>query len=180
MYLQLEKSIGSEFDSIYHNAGKKGMWNTMIKHCILFGIAIFSNQFWYIAVIIDLTQELYKVPSFELMEEYMSRSVGIVIDIVILSLVLKINSDKYILFCKCCHLRVLKYCMKLNRDVLEEGFGDNNNFDRRISTSYDDGPNLMITSKSDGSKLKRLLNNDDSFVEGVHLFVTMSQDKDNE
>ena len=84
--------------------------NTMTKHCVLFGTAIITNQAFYLSFISHLTDELtvtiqYSVP-------YSLRALENMINIIVLWLVLKISYDKYICFCKCCHLCVARCCMK--------------------------------------------------------------------
>ena len=105
------------------NDDKKAIWNVMIKHCVIFGIIMFSNQLFYIIAIIDekafgfIAEE-----SLRLIVIYTVRSIGNVITIGHLWLVLKINNSKYVYFCKCWHSCILRYCMKEDPNIIREGF----------------------------------------------------------
>ena len=40
------------------NSERKAIWNTMIKHCVLFGTALISKQIWIINQIIWMSSDL--------------------------------------------------------------------------------------------------------------------------
>ena len=98
------------------------IWNVMIKHCVLFGIAMISNQLWYVTTIIDALEISNTNFSSVLIRDYTARSVENTINIVILWLVLTVNNDKYVRLCNCWHRFVLKYCMKEDPSIIREGF----------------------------------------------------------
>ena len=175
-----------------HNSEQKAIWNVMIKHCILFGIALFSNQMWSLTVIVvDLTSVDLKYGfASALIRIYMTRSVQLMINTVILWLVLKINNDRYVKICKCAHSCILKYCMKEDPNMIREGFvveqheqnllqsneismmatgmkRDNDNGNGRI-----EGHDLMVThveERKDGVINKERV---DSKVEGHDVLIT--------
>ena len=33
---------------------KGAIWNVMIKHCVLFGIGLLNNQFWFVSVLVSI------------------------------------------------------------------------------------------------------------------------------
>ena len=103
-------------DNGHHNIQQKAVWNVMIKHCILFGIALLINNTWYIVNMIN------SPTASALIRIYTPRDVENAINIIILWLVLKINNDKYVYLCKCWHSCILKYCMKEDPNVIREGF----------------------------------------------------------
>ena len=94
---------------------RKAIWNVMIKHCLLFGIALCVNQTWYITTILETT-------GYAVLVDYSVRSVGNVINIYILWLALKVNDRKYVYLCECWHKCILKCCMKEDPDIIREGF----------------------------------------------------------
>ena len=102
---------GFEFpDKFPQNDGRKAIWNVMIKHSLLFGIAILMNQTWYISSIINaliLSDTNYPLI---LIRSYTSRAIENAMNIVILWLVLKGNNNRYIYLCKCCHQCILRFC----------------------------------------------------------------------
>ena len=109
---------GSEYD----HDGRGAIKNLMVKHCVLFGIALIANQFWYIAAIIAEVTTLTNDWAIDLITFYIFRSVEVWIINIVLWLVLKVNNDKYICLCKCWHLCMLKYCMKEDPNIIREGF----------------------------------------------------------
>ena len=115
-------SISEDIDTEDHHINdKRSIWNVMIKHCVLFAIAISSNQsFWVTTLILTYHQPLRRNfgTSRLLIVRWMARSVSSVVNIIILWLVLKINNEKYICLCKCLHTCVLKNCMKEDPNVI--------------------------------------------------------------
>ena len=51
-------NLSDMYGSSYYGAidnNQKAIWNVMIKHCVLFGIALLSNQAWYVGIIVGDT-----------------------------------------------------------------------------------------------------------------------------
>ena len=144
-----------------YNSDKKAIWNVMIKHCVLFGIALLSNQAWYIEVIVDCLSTTQTNFPTELIRDYTVRSVENVTNIIILWLVLKVNNGKYVSLCKCWHSCILEYCMKEDPDIIREGFVVNDTNEKM----------LLVGNNSDRSLLQRELN-EKYGVEGNNLIVT--------
>ena len=151
---------GDDIESCFNQSGKKAVWNVMIKHCVLFGIALISNQSWYIANIITISKPLSSEISTNemLIITFTIRAIENMINIVILWLILRVNNNKYICLCKCWHKCILKYCMKEDPNSMNEGFIIN---ERRISRS-------SITESMIGSNYK---------IEGHDLIVTNNRDR---
>ena len=165
-----------------YNSDKKAIWNLMIKHCVLFGIAIISNQTWYINSIIGYTNPKGSPLEYKIAESYTARSVENVINIVIFWLVLKVNNDKYVCLCKCWHSCILKYCMKEDPIIIREGFVMNNSNQHGLlsitgnetdSNMYFfehgkvEGHNLMVTAE-----LIPVHKIGDKLVEGHNVVIT--------
>ena len=108
---------------------KRSIWNVMIKHCVLFGIALLSNQLWYVSVLVDIQSIQYVIDHWTsvLLRVYVLRAVENLINIIILWLVLKVNNDKYVCLCKCWHKCILRYCMREDPNIIREGFCIMNN-----------------------------------------------------
>eukprot|EP01084_Bolivina_argentea_P003010 5621_1 len=141
-----------ESDLIDYNNDKKIILNVMIKHCVLFGIALISNQSWYIVNFAGPV--LIKASSLSkgFIREYTARSIENLINIVILWLVLQINNEKYVKVCGCWHECILKYCMKQDPDMIREGFISNEKQRSLMSINISDkieGHHLIITNQND-------------------------------
>lgn len=138
-----------------HNRQNKAILNVMIKHCVLFGITLLANLAFYISVIITELPAVKAPSATVLMITSLSRSVGNTIIVVILWLVLKINSTKYVYLCKCWHICLLKYCMKEDADVIREGFVENEEICQRVvpllvssvNNGRSEGNNLLVTDR---------------------------------
>ena len=150
------------------DADKTAIWNVMIKHCVLFGIASLSTQIWYITGFVTIPAiSIITLPS-ELLIQYTGRAITNAINIVILWLALKLNNDKYIYLCKCWHKCILKYCMKEDPDIMREGFVINDKermlVVNELSMQDVEGPNLIVTN-SEQSK--------DCVSEGPNVVMTI-------
>ena len=137
-------SAGSD----HYNYNTKAIWNVMIKHCILIGIALISNQAWYVTMIIGAVNESDTKPSSTLIKDYTARTLENTINIVILWLILKVNNNKYVYLCKCWHSCILKYCMKEDPNIIREGFADDDN-ERILVVNQG-----MIINNSDNAVIK--------------------------
>eukprot|EP01084_Bolivina_argentea_P092909 167128_1 len=144
---------------------KKAIWNVMIKHCILFGIALFVNQSWYIVNIIDDSDHLDVYVTLIMI--YVVRAIENAINIIILWLVFKINHHSYLCLCKCCHLCILKYCMKADPSIMQEGFIKRNIHHTPTSLLSDndkiEGHDLIVTHRNVNAFKK---------VEGHNVLIT--------
>ena len=145
-------SINGSMDYDYN---KKAIWNVMIKHCVLFGFAILSDQSFYIT---NLTQTGYKYIGWDvrysklLIVHYLCRAVGNTVSILILWLVLSINNDKYICLCKCVHSCTSKYCFREDANMIREGFV---NEDRHYKISDKiEGINLVVTKRTKSDNIQ--------------------------
>ena len=134
-----------------HDHDKQRIWNVMIKHCVLFGIALISNQSWYIVNFAGPILIQASSLSNGFIREYTARAIENTINVIVLWLVLKINNEKYVKVCKCWHSCILKYCMKEDPDVIREGFG-----------SHDKQSILIPIGSEDSNKL----------FEGPHFVAT--------
>ena len=189
--------IADDLSSIdYHgrmdyNSDKTAIWNIMIKHCVLFGIALLSDQAFYISMIID---DLESIVVLNLFRDYGIRCIENVLNIVVLWLVLKVNNDRYVQICKCWHKCILKYCMKEDPNMIREGFSIDNgrSMDNPRMTlsallgplleakdSYDseddkiEGHDLIVTQENDGMDDNApMLERVDSKVEGHNVLMT--------
>ena len=106
--------------NIYQNIA-----NVLTKHIVLFSIAIFTTQLFYIFTLIYSFEKWtfqYKLGSLNLNILFALRSAGICMNVLVLWLVLNINYDKYICICKCCHLCVAKCCVKNNTNPLQNPY----------------------------------------------------------
>ena len=140
--------LGSASSSIIDD--KKAIWNVMIKHCVLFGTALVINQSWYIVNIIDDSNVVNVYVTLIMI--YSVRSVENAVNIIILWLVLKINSDKYVSLCKCWHVCLLRYCMKEDPNMIREGFGEKSLDERLCLNASGDkieGHDLYVTDDID-------------------------------
>ena len=166
-------------DQVSHESSidndKKAILNIMIKHCVLFGIAILSNQYFYVIGIISAVDVSAANFSFGLIGEYTSRAIDNTITITVLWLLLRVNNDKYVRVCKCWHICILKNCMKQNPNIIREGFVVIN--DNRNTMSVNQVP-LLLNGKLEGRDLIVTNNNDNSAdcvvkkVEGHNVLIT--------
>ena len=96
--------------------------NTVTKHCVLFGIAMSINQAFYAINLYErLTNSLWNVGCWTC-EIYSIRAFENIVNIIVLWLVLRINYDKYICLCGCCHRCIGKCCY---RDIASNVISDN-------------------------------------------------------
>ena len=159
--------IADDMESVHsQNSEQKAIWNLMIKHCVLFGIAMISNQLFYISMIIIQSEDHNSSISYAFPKWYTTRSFDNMINVVIFWLVLKVNNAKYLHLCKCWHLCILKYCLKEDPNIIREGFVVNEHQERLLSV---DGLSLQ----------KVIVNQDDECdkVEGFDLMVTNDSNK---
>ena len=106
-------SLISNVDPLFSNEAEKNVnliANTVIKHCLLFSIAMIVNQgFYTIGFYRDFTQT--HTPKFG--NIFLSiTALGNIINIIVLWLVLRINYDIYIFVCGSCHKLIGKCCFK--------------------------------------------------------------------
>ena len=96
------------------------MANVITKHSVLFGIAIIINQGFYLSIFLyntKLTSYHENITTqFVVLVGYCIpfgvRAIESIANVLILWLLLRINYDRYIGLCKCCHLCVGKCCFK--------------------------------------------------------------------
>ena len=87
--------------------------NILTKHMVLFGIAIITNESWFLYMFIATYSGFNFV---ENISGYEARAMETMVNVIALWLVLNINHDKYIFWCRCCHLTVSKCCIKKRID----------------------------------------------------------------
>ena len=85
--------------------------NTITKHCVLFGIAIITNQAYYAGFLGFVLGDWNNV-AVSYSAPYSLRTMECMIKILILWLSLRISYDKYIKLCKCCHLGAVRCCTR--------------------------------------------------------------------
>ena len=81
----------------------------MIKHAILFGIAIFINQLFYA---INIVAYFHYTVWTSYCLSYMAAALETLVNVLVLWLILRVNYDKYIRLCKCCHIVCAECCFK--------------------------------------------------------------------
>lgn len=86
--------------------------NILIKHCVLFGIAIIANQMYFIYKMCDDLIHHQHTVIIDRIFKYSVRVTENTINIMVLALILRIYYNQYICLCKYCHLCVGKCCMK--------------------------------------------------------------------
>ena len=111
--LKMKKTIINVDPSLSKESEKNVnlMTNIMTKHAVLFGIAIFINQGFYMTLIYDHFVNDYTVISY-VSATYGIRSIETLANTLILWLLLRINYEKYITICRCCHILIGKCCFK--------------------------------------------------------------------
>ena len=87
------------------------MTNVITKHSLLFGIAIIINQGFYMTLVYGQFLQDWTIWAVYILS-YTIRSIENMINVVILWLILRINYNKYIKLCKCCHICIGKCCFK--------------------------------------------------------------------
>ena len=88
------------------------MANVIAKHCLLFGMAILFNQGFLVTVFI-YTFMPGGVASFASdIVVGCALTSEVTVNVLVLWLILRVNYDKYICLCKCCHIGVAKCCIK--------------------------------------------------------------------
>eukprot|EP00483_Globobulimina_turgida_P011456 UN11478 len=85
--------------------------NVITKHSVLFGFAILVNQGFFISQMITNFLKINDSLINQCMN-YMLRGLENVTNVLVLWLVLRINYDEYICFCKYCHFCVTRCCFK--------------------------------------------------------------------
>lgn len=104
--------------NIYQNIA-----NVLTKHIVLFGIAIITNQLFFLWT---LATSLYDPPvnyqMFIVIIAYVVRSIEIWVNVLILWLVLNINYQRYLNCCKYLHLYIAKCCVKNNENPLKNPY----------------------------------------------------------
>eukprot|EP01084_Bolivina_argentea_P276728 472246_1 len=89
--------------------------NVIIKHFILFGMAILSNQLFFLnQVIYYFSSEEWDIPYVT--RTFSMRALECFINVLVLWLILQINYNKYICLCRRCHLCVARCLYKRNID----------------------------------------------------------------
>ena len=96
--------------------------NVLIKHTVLFGLALVANQFWYSYIVLnDLIKHQHSWFTDEIIP-YMTRALENVINIIVLCLVLKIYYNQYICLCRYCHLCVGNCFMQNHRITIDNPY----------------------------------------------------------
>ena len=89
------------------------MMNVVAKHSILFGISIIVNQGFAVTLFISTFFGNGGIFSFSGdVITTIAITLDCTINVLVLSLVLRANYDKYICLCKCCHLCMAQCCFK--------------------------------------------------------------------
>ena len=86
--------------------------NTVIKHCALFGISMIINQGFYTFYLSWRVLKLPVYSNFYGTLSYSIRAFENISNVIILWLMLRINYDKYICLCGCCHRCIGRCCFK--------------------------------------------------------------------
>lgn len=85
--------------------------NVMIKHSVLFGIAIIMNQGFYVVLIYRHLRSRFGVGNVYVIG-YGVRAIENITNVSILCLVLRVNYSVYMGLCRCCHACVGKCCFR--------------------------------------------------------------------
>ena len=96
--------------------------NILTKHCVLFGIAIIANQFFFIYIIIHWLHVNEHTVISDRIIPFVIRSSESFINITVLCLVLQIYYKQYISLCKYCHLCVGRCCMKNEETMIDNPY----------------------------------------------------------
>lgn len=125
-WCQLKKTV-IDIDiqsNVYQNIA-----NVLTKHIVLFGIAIVTNQLFFIWTIAYAWYNHPYDPMIFVCIDYVLRSIELSVNVAILWLVLNINYEKYLCCCKHCHLCVAKCCVKNNERPFQNPYMQlNSNF----------------------------------------------------
>ena len=139
--------------NVEYSDDKRAIWNVMIKHCVLFAIAISSSQsFWVTTLFVTYDDSWSGNFGFSrrLIVRWTVRAIASSVNIILLWLVLRINNDKYICLCKCVHSCVLKNCMREDPNIIREGFADVNEMSNLFSNDERiEGHDLVVTNRDD-------------------------------
>eukprot|EP01084_Bolivina_argentea_P011076 20701_1 len=85
--------------------------NLLIKHSILFGIALILNQAWIGSNVYYTLAQDYSIMATKIIS-YSLRALETTTNVLVLWLVLRINHRKYVYLCKCCHICAAKHMLK--------------------------------------------------------------------
>ena len=85
------------------------MRNVMVKHALLFGIAIFINQLFYCS---DVVTYFYESVLMWYCIPFMARAIETLVNVLVLWLILRVNYETYIGLCRCCHIGCGKCCFR--------------------------------------------------------------------
>lgn len=119
IFWQQLKKTASDIDiqsNMYQNLA-----NVLTKHIVLFGIAIITNQLFFIWVM-AFTWYDTKYTLFAVIIAYGVRSFEIFINVIILWLVLNINYGRYIHCCRCPHVFIAQCCVQNNEMPLQNPY----------------------------------------------------------
>lgn len=108
--------------------------HVIVKHCLLFGVAMIINQLFFTWNTYEVLASL-EIYIWHLYVGYSIRAIENVTNVLVLWLVLRVNYDKYILCCGRCHKCVGKCCFK-NTDA--GSIDDNPYFELRGVTESND------------------------------------------
>ena len=97
LYQVIKLQLSNSETSLIDNQHANRFIDVMIKHSLLFGIAIISNQLWFIGLIFMLTTGKFQWYIF------IFRGTECLVNVIALFLNLKYNKDIYMKLCFACH-----------------------------------------------------------------------------
>ena len=112
-WLKLKNSILGDGDIITKSYEKKVnlIRNIMTKHCVLFGIAIITNQVYFSTIVYNQLIDSNLSIRQNHITSVIIRAFEITVNVCALWLVLRINYNQYICLCRYCHLCIGKCCI---------------------------------------------------------------------
>ena len=111
--VKMRKVIAKTHSSSINNEENVALISdTMIKHSLLFGIAIIINQGFFAYNVYLVISLAYTHLSIRFYATYMIRAAENGVIVLILWLVLKVNYNKYLCLCECCHKTIRQCCFK--------------------------------------------------------------------
>ena len=114
IFVKKMRSMISNVDASLSNAAQRNvnlMSNIVVKHSVLFGMAMIINQAYFSIALYGDISDLWRLIWFRDLA-FSVRALENIVNIIALLLVLKINYEQYICLCGSCHRCVGKCCFR--------------------------------------------------------------------
>ena len=115
VYRLINDDINSQEEEDHDSTQSRDLLRLMTRHAILFGIAIITNQVWYITVLVQYNQNI----NFYL-SHFCFRTLENTANVIVLFLGLKANWNCYMCLCGCCHRNIQTCFIKAIHDQTNE------------------------------------------------------------